>query len=621
MRIDPKDSLARLGPRRKSAGARSVSAPLADAESAFLDTLLSPHLADLARGLAHTDGVSPVQAACATGLLDPEQLADRLAETCRVRRADTANLTPAPDARWEMALETGLMPVLCADGRRALLATAEPARTARLLAVKDLRNAHDALLLTTRETFDVFVADRFRERWIGDILAALEQEVPKASASSLILNRAAAAGLFLVCAGLAAGVLAPAPFGLIAQTLVLAAMTPYVALRLTASLTPLSAAPSVGLTEAELPVYSVLVPLFREAAVAQQLIEALCTLDYPRAKLDILIVLEEDDHITRAALRRVELPPFIRTITMPALGPRTKPKALAAALPFTRGSLVTVYDAEDRPDPRQLREAAGAFARGGPRLGCLQAPLTITNHREGLIPALFAADYAGLFSVILPGLALSGAPLPLGGTSNHVRRVALRGCGGWDPFNVTEDADLGLRLARHGWRIGTLWRPTQEDAVTTPSAWLKQRQRWFKGWMQTLGVLAREPLTVMRQVGGRGTLALLTLLLGNVLSALLHPVCLALAVVQTSLPGTNQSGLLPAALLLGGYGSALLVAIIGLRRQGQQPSLALLALPLHWLGLSLAAWLAVLELWRRPFHWNKTAHAPRRSGATPQNML
>lgn len=229
--------------------------------------------------------------------------------------------------------------------------------------------------------------------------------------------------------------------------------------------------------DARLPVYTVAVPLYRELAVLRQLTDALGALDYPAAKLDIRLLIEADDTAMRSALAQLALPPhFCVTVVPPGL-PRTKPRALNLALIEARGTLFTIFDAEDIPDPQQLRMAAARFL-GGPReLGCLQARLVIDHAEEGILPGLFALEYAGLFEVLNPGLLQFQLPIMLGGTSNHFRTEALRTVGGWDAWNVTEDADLGFRLVRAGYRIGDLPSNTREEAPVSIPAWLKQRSR------------------------------------------------------------------------------------------------------------------------------------------------
>jgi glycosyltransferase XagB len=233
-----------------------------------------------------------------------------------------------------------------------------------------------------------------------------------------------------------------------------------------------------------LPVYSVVVALHREARVVPQLLAALAAIDYPRGKLDIKLVIEHDDRATRLAIEALDLPATYEVVVAPAGWPRTKPRALNIALPLVRGELLVIFDAEDAPAPCQLREAAERFLRAPRELACLQARLAIDNIEDSWLTRLFAIEYAVLFDVLNPGLAGLGLPLPLGGSSNHFRTEVLREVCGWDAWNVTEDADLGLRLARFGYGVGILPSSTQEEAPALIDAWLKQRRRWSKGWMR-----------------------------------------------------------------------------------------------------------------------------------------
>jgi cellulose synthase/poly-beta-1,6-N-acetylglucosamine synthase-like glycosyltransferase len=232
------------------------------------------------------------------------------------------------------------------------------------------------------------------------------------------------------------------------------------------------------------PVYSVLVALYREKEMVPQLLAALGRLQWPRARLEIKLVCEADDDETLAALRGYRLPPTMEIVLVPSALPRTKPKALAYALPLCSGEFVTLYDAEDRPDPLQLVEAWQRFCEEPPEVACLQAPLAVANGGASALSTMFSFEYAALFRGLLPWLARRRLALPLGGTSNHFRRAALDEVGGWDAYNVTEDAELGVRLARYGYRTGVITRPTWEDAPETLAVWLPQRIRWFKGWMR-----------------------------------------------------------------------------------------------------------------------------------------
>jgi glycosyltransferase XagB len=384
---------------------------------------------------------------------------------------------------------------------------------------------------------------------------------------------------------------------------------------------PVTAAPP-PLADAELPVYTVLVPLRREAAVLPRLLRALAALDYPAAKLDIKLLVEADDPETGPALARVPLPARFEVITVPPGGPRTKPRALNAALPLARGALLTVYDAEDVPEPGQLRLAAALFARLPGRVACLQGRLVIDNPGDSHLARAFALEYAGLFDVLNPALARCGLPLPLGGTSMHLRTEVLRALNGWDPFNVTEDADLGIRLALAGYAVGDLPSATFEEAPARLAPWLAQRVRWLKGLIQTSLTHGRRPLANARRLGGLEALCAAALVPGTVASALAYPACLAAAAWAflvrdvAAAPAFLDNLATGLAITLFGTGLAALVlpALLGCARRGWG-DLAQAApwMPVYFLLVSVAAWLAVIELLRAPERWNKTRHGLART--------
>ena len=256
-----------------------------------------------------------------------------------------------------------------------------------------------------------------------------------------------------------------------------------------------------------MPRYTVFVPLFKEVEILPHLAKALAELDYPPAKLDIKIVLEAVDAATIEAAAKLAFPGNVDLIVVPDRQPRTKPKALNYALQFATGDLAVIYDAEDRPEPDQLRKAATVFHHASADVACLQARLDYFNATENWLSRQFTIEYCTLFRGLLPLLSRFGLPLPLGGTSNHFRIGVLRALGAWDPYNVTEDADLGMRLHRAGYRVETLDSTTYEEACCQTYPWLKQRTRWLKGWMQTFGVHMRAPLSTLRETGLAGFLA------------------------------------------------------------------------------------------------------------------
>ncbi|MFC5739349.1 glycosyltransferase family 2 protein [Sinirhodobacter huangdaonensis] len=382
-------------------------------------------------------------------------------------------------------------------------------------------------------------------------------------------------------------------------------LAPAFALAAAVRLAALAVPPPPGpppLPEADLPTVTALVPLFREEALLPDLAAALGRLDYPARLLEVLILVEESDPQTAAAAR-AHRPPCSgwQVVVVPEGSPQTKPRACNVGLALAQGEVVVVFDGEDRPDPGQARLAAAALA-SDPGLAVVQARLGCDHAGPGspLVARLWALEYAGLFGCVLPALARLGLPFPLGGTSNWFRTDALRAAGGWDAHNVTEDADLGVRLARLGWRSGVIDSTTWEEAPVTARAWLCQRARWLKGFAVTSIVHAREPRRAARELGLPATLALVAQLPASLLCIAAHPLGLAL------LAGGQVGGAL-AALMLLGYASALALAARAARRAGLPLWLALL-LPAYWLALWAALLLALRDLARDPAHWRKTAH-------------
>ncbi len=384
---------------------------------------------------------------------------------------------------------------------------------------------------------------------------------------------------------------------------------------------PKPARRSIHADERELPIYTIICALYREAAVVNDLVAAIRALDYPPEKLDVKFVLEADDLETRRVLAKLDLGPPFDIITAPPAGPRTKPKALNVALAFAHGSFTVVFDAEDVPEPDQLRRALDLFMAADDRLACVQAALTIDNTTDNWLARMFTADYAGQFDVFLPALAAMRLPLPLGGSSNHFRTAALRRMGGWDPYNVTEDADLGMRLCRLGYRSAVLSSATYEEAPAHLLPWLKQRTRWYKGWMQTWLVHMRRPHLLLRELGPLGAISFQLLFAGNVLSALVHPVfmaglCYALLVAPplTAAAAAHSAASVFTAVLLTGYASTIAPNAVGLRRRRLFAHAWVLALtPVYWLLLSLAAWRALFQLIYDPQRWEKTEHGLART--------
>lgn len=428
---------------------------------------------------------------------------------------------------------------------------------------------------------------------------------------------------FVILLLLSTTAVAVAPFYLGALLLPFVAMLLLLpaAIRMAAALARLPKPPAIPLlADAELPTYSILIPLRDEAALVPLLRRAMCTLDYPAEKLNVIFVVEEQSADTIEAVERILGDPRFELIRIPDAAPHTKPKALNYALPLARGEYLVVYDAEDIPDPEQLRLAASQFAED-PGLDCIQAELVIDNAEENWITALFAAEYAGLFGLLLPLLAELRFPMPLGGTSNHFRTSALRELGHWDAYNVTEDADLGVRLSRLRYRTGMLASETLEEAPISLNAWMVQRTRWIKGWMQTFIVHNRSPGRFISDIGWRNFVFFEIYVGSLIISSLLHTVFL------TSLIARGMLGQWPRVddpidvayltVLVIGYGGTVVLVLAGLvRRRAWHLMPQQLLLPVYWIMHSIAALRAAHQLLFRPYFWGKTAHGRTRQART-----
>lgn len=369
--------------------------------------------------------------------------------------------------------------------------------------------------------------------------------------------------------------------------------------------------------ESDLPVYTVLVPLYGESEGVARLVRALSALDYPASRLDVKLIVEEDDEETLHAVLAAHPPAMFEVLRVPFSLPRTKPKACNYALSFARGEFVTIYDAEDLPQPDQLKKAVAVFRNVPEDVVCLQARLNYYNRRENLLTRMFALEYGGLFDFMLPGLLALGIPIPLGGTSNHLRLSRLKELGEWDPYNVTEDADLGIRLATEGLRTLPFDSLTEEEAPILISAWLKQRSRWIKGYMQTWQVAMRRAPLLLRRFGLLGFVGFQLFVGAASLVYLLSP----LLWILSALWGMNALGstsFLPDWLMvlsIGIFGAGVLIqwalaltVLVHSRWWGADMMVAVAVYPFYWLLHSWASFRALKQLFLAPHYWDKTPH-------------
>lgn len=368
--------------------------------------------------------------------------------------------------------------------------------------------------------------------------------------------------------------------------------------------------------ESELPRYTVLVPAYNEPEVIGDLIDAVSALDYPADKLEVLLLLEADDAVTIEAAEEAGLGEVCSILRIPPAEPRTKPKACNYALHYATGEIITIFDAEDRPDPLQLRRVVVAFSELDEDVACVQAKLAFHNGSQNMLTAWFTADYALWFNFILPGLMKSASPIPLGGTSNHIRADVLTEIGAWDPYNVTEDADLGVRIAARGYRTAVLDSTTLEEANPDPINWIRQRSRWYKGYLQTWLVHMRRPAALWRTLGPVSMFRFTALLAGTPVIACLNMVFWLItiswilgqpAVVAEVFPGFVY---FPAmACLILGNATIFYTNLVAVRESGN-PGLwwACLTVPLYWVLMSVAAIKGTYQLFANPSYWEKTVH-------------
>jgi cellulose synthase/poly-beta-1,6-N-acetylglucosamine synthase-like glycosyltransferase len=365
-----------------------------------------------------------------------------------------------------------------------------------------------------------------------------------------------------------------------------------------------------ALRDEDLPVYTVLVPMYKEPDVLPILANALRKLDYPKSKLDVKLVLEADDVDTIDAAKRLGLEAIFEIIRVPPSQPKTKPKACNYALRFARGQLLTIYDAEDKPEPSQLRKVVAAFAKASPETACIQARLNYYNADENWLTRMFALEYTLWFDFYLPALEWLRIPIPLGGTSNHFKLDVLRDIDAWDPYNVTEDADLGVRLTQRGYRVGVVNSTTYEEANVSIPNWIRQRSRWLKGYMQTWLVHMRKPVHLYRSTGMRGFWGFQFFVGGTFFVALMSPL-LWLAIFTGAMTSVFPPALLYLSMfnLLVGNGFFIYMTLVaGFKRDYMKLAPYALTVPLYWMLQSVAAYKGLWQLIRNPFYWEKTTH-------------
>ncbi|CAN5834886.1 glycosyltransferase [soil metagenome] len=392
------------------------------------------------------------------------------------------------------------------------------------------------------------------------------------------------------------------------------------------SLITISDEEALAIPDDQLPYYTVLVPVFAEPTIMEYLNAGVGRLDYPADKLEVLLLVEEDDLPTQQAVVDMSLP-SVRVVLVPPSLPRTKPKACNYGMTVAdpRSEMMTIYDAEDIPEPLQLRRAVVAMRRASSDVGCAQCRLGYFNEKQNLLTRWFALEYDQWFGVVLPAIQDSKCVVPLGGTSNHMPTAVWREVGGWDEYNVTEDADLGVRLARYGYHTIILDSVTLEEANSDVINWVRQRSRWYKGYLQTMIVHLRHPLELRREIGTKAILRFISMTgavpLGNAFNllfwfALLCWVAGRPPVVDQLFPPVTYYMCLALFIVIAPL--AVFVGLVVCHSQGK-PYMwwAAILVPIYWILQSIAAIKAIYQLIFRPFFWEKTVHGLSQSPLNP----
>ena len=366
----------------------------------------------------------------------------------------------------------------------------------------------------------------------------------------------------------------------------------------------------------EWPIYTVLIPMYKEPEVLTQMVKAMTDMDYPADKKDIQFLLEEDDDLTLNAARAMDMPQGFRITEIPESFPRTKPKACNIGLHLAKGKYLVIYDAEDMPESDQLKKAVMAFEKSEEKVACIQSRLNYYNPTQNILTRWFTAEYSTWFDLQLPGLAALNAVIPLGGTSNHFKTNILQELMGWDAYNVTEDCDLGVRLVRAGYATLMLETTTWEEACSYLPFWIKQRTRWQKGYIQTWFVHMRHPILLLKEIGPINYLHYHLLIGGVTFSVLVNPIFWIMAIVWFIFKPAGVAMLFPGPIfaagafcLFAGNFVFVYVTLLGCYKR-KRDSLLWYALftPVYWVFMSFSGWRAMIQFFRDPFVWEKTQH-------------
>ncbi|WP_354699842.1 hypothetical protein DSM112329_00100 [Paraconexibacter sp. AEG42_29] len=563
-----------------------------------------------------------------SGLVDELEIGAVLARQAGLALVDIESIEVDEDlvrlVPHELALRHLAMPYRRVEDGRVLVATADPDNIAGLELVEEYVGHPIAIVVATDTGIDNVLQRIHSADHIETAIAQLRSSRPEESAFKVISTGQKRFGIAVLALGLLSFVLSPilafVVFNLAASFFYLG-FSFYKLLLAYNSLghdneKHISKEQLDALDDSDLPVFTILMPMYREAEVVPKLVNGIAKLDYPRTKLDIKLLLEEDDDETLPAIEKLNLPPHFRVVIVPDALPKTKPKACNYGLLMARGDITVIYDAEDEPDPDQLKKVVVAFKQSDPATVCIQCKLNYYNRTQNLLTRWFTTEYSMWFDVFLPGLDAQDAPIPLGGTSNHFITDELRRLGAWDPHNVAEDADLGIRLNKAGWRTAVVDSTTYEEANPDLHNWIRQRSRWVKGYLQTYLVHMRHPFQLWRAIGTKRFLSFQLTVGGTAFGFLLNPVYWGLTtlwllteagLIRQLFPGVVYY-LAASGLFVGNFVFTYLNAAGSMRRGYFDLVKFALFSPVYWALMSWAAWKGAIQLITNPHYWEKTIH-------------
>lgn len=562
----------------------------------------------------------------AQGAISEDTLVAALSEQYGMQRVGLADHEPDLEVaqRLPEPLARSLFAVpVAVSGDLTLVAVARPFSAEQTRLVEDAVGTRVRTLLASRTELDQLLQRVHSEMYSAIATDALRQSRPDESAHTVFTVGQKIFAVAVLVLVVLLGILFPIPtlIGVVGFFSFLYILVSVYRVRLTLKAlghhleTDVTEEDIAALDDRTLPDYTILVPLYKEAGIVERLVRDLNALDYPLTKLDVKLLCEADDDETIDKVRSLALPPHFHLVVVPDSQPKTKPKACNYGLLLATGSYCVIFDAEDRPDPDQLKKAIVAFEKVDPEVVCVQAKLNHFNQHQNLLTSWFANEYSMHFELLLPAMGATNTPIPLGGTSNHFVTEKLRELGAWDPFNVTEDADLGIRLHREGYRTAMIDSTTLEEANSSVPNWIRQRSRWNKGYMQTWLVHMRNPFQLIRLLGLRSFVAF-NLILGHSFLLLLNPIFWVLTTMYFLTEWGFIRELFPgwvfyaaAALLFIGNFIFIYLNVAGSLQRGEF-SLTRTAMlsPLYWGLMSWGAWKGFIQLFTNPFYWEKTEH-------------